>query len=154
MAITLTKEVTDLLADVRTNKVLATVDHLGFPHAEGGVSLLAGEQGTLLYLESFESSSTNKNLVRSIWFDNRVAITLIGSAGESFQIKGKPVKVHITGPLFLKYYHQLRQHQGDVNLAAVWEIEPDEIINDGQAARRKHEEQVHPFFTHLDRLVR
>jgi hypothetical protein len=154
MAVTLTKEVSDLLTDVRTNKVLATLDHRGFPHAEGGVSLLAGEQGTVLYLELFESSATNKNLVRSIWFDNRVAIALTGTEGESFQIKGKPVKVHITGPLFLKYYQLLRQDQENLNLAAVWEIEPDEIINNSQAVRRENEEQAHPFFTHLDRLAR
>lgn len=154
MGVKLAKEIIDLLAEEGSSAVLATIDEHGFPHAVGGLTLRADEQGNLLYLEHFESSQTNRNLTRSIWFNGKVAIALSNRAGTSIQIKGKPVRVHITGPLFLKYYNQVRHEQGDVNLAAVWEIEPDEIIDERQAVRQALEQRERPFFTHLDRIAR
>jgi hypothetical protein len=154
MGTPLTQELVTLLDDEKTTKVLATIDGHGFPHVVSGLPIFAGEQGNLLYLEYFESSVTNRNLTRSIWFDGNVAIALSNSAGKSFQIKGRPIKNHITGPLFLTYYQKIRAAQGNVNLAAVWEIEPLEIINEGQEAQREYESTTRPFFTHLDRIVR
>jgi hypothetical protein len=153
MATVLTKEIVDLLADSGTSKVLATIDEKGFPHAVAGVPIHTDDTGNLLYLEYFESSVTNKNLTRSIWFDGGVAVSL-SNAGHTFQIKGRPIKNHITGPLFLKFYQEIRTKQGNINLAAVWEIEPVEIIDEGQAARREYENTKRPFFTHLDRIAR
>jgi hypothetical protein len=154
MAVELTKEIIDLLAESDTTKVLATLDADGFPHVVVKQSLQPGEDGSILYLELLESSRTNKNLVRSIWYDRSVAIALKGKDGRSWQIKGKPVKTHITGPLFLEHYTAVRERLGDVDLAAVWVIEPKEIINETFAVRREEEERNHPFFTHLDRLAK
>lgn len=154
MAIELTKEIIDLLAEEDTTKVLATLDENGFPHVVVKQSLQPGEDGTILYLELLESSRTNKNLVRSIWYDRGVAVTLKGKDGRSWQIKGKPVKTHITGSLFQKHYTAVRQKLGDVDLAAVWVIEPEEIINETFAVRKDEEERKHPYFTHLDRLAK
>lgn len=154
MAVELTKEIIGILAESDTTKVLATLDADGFPHAVVKQSLQPGEDGTILYLELLESSRTNKNLVRSIWYDRSVAIALKGKDGRSWQIKGKPVKTHITGPLFQKHYSAVRERLGDVDLAAVWVIEPEEIINETFAVRREEEERNHPFFTHLDRLAK
>lgn len=154
MAVELTKEIIDLLAESDTTKVLATLDADGFPHVVVKQSLQPGEDGSILYLELLESSRTNKNLVRSIWYDRSVAIALKGKDGRSWQIKGKPVKTHITGPLFLEHYTAVRERLGDVDLAAVWVIEPEEIINETFAVRREEEERNHPFFTHLDRLAK
>ncbi len=153
MGTPLTQELLTLLADGATTKVLATIDENGSPHAVAGVPLHAGDTGNLLYSEYFESSATSKNLTRSIWFDGIVAITL-SNAGQSFQIKGRPLKNHITGPLFLKLYQEIRAIQGNVNLAAVWEIEPLEIIDESLDTRRKYEDTKRPFFTHLDRIAR
>ncbi|MBI1920990.1 MAG: pyridoxamine 5'-phosphate oxidase family protein [Geobacter sp.] len=154
MSAQLTNEIIDLLKDKETTKVLATLDADGFPHAVVKQSLQPGEDGNILYLELLESSRTNKNLVRSIWFDRKVAIALKGKDGRSWQIKGKPVKTHITGPLFQKHYTAVRKRLGDVDLAAVWVIEPEEVIEETFAARRAEEERKHPLFTHLDRLAR
>ena len=154
MAVELTKEIIDLLADEDTTKVLATLDADGFPHAVVKQSLQPGEDGTIHYLELLESSRTGKNLVRSLWYDYRVAITLKGRDGRSWQIKGKPVKTHITGSLFQRHYTAVRERFGDADLAAVWVIEPEEIINETFAARREEEERKHPYFTHLDRLAK
>ena len=154
MASQLTSELIDLLGDSETTKVLATLDADGFPHAVVKQSLQPGEEGRIIYLELLESSRTNKNLVRSLWFDQKVAIALRGKDGRSWQVKGKPVKTHITGALFQQHYTAIRERLGDVDLAAVWEIEPEEVIEETLAARKTEEERKHPFFTHLDRLAK
>jgi hypothetical protein len=108
MAVELTKEIIDLLAESDTTKVLATLDANGLPHAVVKQSLQPGEDGTILYLELLESSrptkSREKHLVRQ-----SVAIALKGKDGRSWQIKGKPVKTHITGPLFQEHYIAVRE---------------------------------------------
>jgi len=92
--------------------------------------------------------------VRSIWFGGKVAISLSGSDGRSIQIKGRPVKTHITGPLYQSHYERIRALLGDVDLAGVWVIEPDEVIDESFAARKSREEALHPDFIHLDLLAR
>lgn len=154
MATELKKELLDLLADNDTVKVLTTLGADGSPHSVVKQSLQSGADGNLLFLELLESSRTNKNLVRSIWYNRYVAVTLAGRDGRSFQIKGKPLKAHITGPLFLTWYAAVREKLGDVDLAAVWVIEPEEIINETYAVRKGEEEGKHPYFTHLDRLAK
>lgn len=154
MAAQLTTEIIDLFTDAESTKILATLDGDGFPHAVVKQSLQVGDDGNLLYLELLESSRTNRNLVRSIWFDQKVAVTVTGRGGQSYQIKGKPVKTHITGPVFQQYYTAIRERLGDVDLAAVWVIEPEEIVEETFAVRRADEERKHPFFNHLDRLAR
>lgn len=153
MAAQLTTEIIELLNDRDSTKVLATLDSDGFPHAVVKQSLQPAQDGNILYLELIESSRTNKNLVRSIWFNQKVAITLIGRDGRSYQIKGAPVKTHITGPLFQEQYSAVRQRLGDVDLAAVWVIEPQEIIDETFGKRKAEEEAAHPLFQHLDRLA-
>ena len=153
MAIQLSRNIIELIEDNNTTKVLATLDANGFPHAVVKQSLHTGEDGNLLYLELLESSLTNRNLVRSIWFNQKVSIALWGKNGQSYQIKGKPVKTHITGPLFQKHYLAVRERLGDVELAAVWVIEPEEVVDESFARRKAEEEAAHPFFRHLDRLA-
>src|ERR1035438_9555052 len=46
-----------------------------------------------------------------------------------------------------------RRRLGDVDLSAVWVIEPEEVINENILVRRAEEEQAHPLFRHLDRLA-
>ncbi|ACM20016.1 hypothetical protein Geob_1658 [Geotalea daltonii FRC-32] len=154
MAVQLTKEIIDLLNNHESTKVLSTLDGDDFPHAAVKESLLAGEDGNILYLEFLESSRTNKNLVRSIWFNKKVAIAVKGKQGESYQIKGIPLKTHITGPLFQEHYNAVREKHGDVDLAAVWVIEPEEIIDESFAKRKAEEDAAHSVFLHLDRIAR
>ncbi len=154
MATNLSKEIIDLFTDSGSTKILATLDGDGVPHAVVKQSLQISEDGNLLYLELLESSRTNRNLVRSIWFDQKVSIAVTGKGGESYQIKGKPVKTHITGPVFQQHYTAVRERLGDVDLAAVWVIEPEEVIDESFATRRAEEERKHPFFMHLDRLAK
>lgn len=154
MAAKLNNEVVDLLKRDDSIKVLATVGEQGHPHAAAKPFFRVDDDGNLLYLELVESSRTQKNLVRSIWFDQKVSVSVSDNKGHSWQIKGKPVKTHITGPLFLEHYREVRRQLGNVDLSAVWVIEPEEVINENIFARQAEEERAHPLFTHLDRLAR
>ena len=120
MSLVLSSEALSLLDDPATVKILATVDGDGAPHAVVKQSLHAGADGRrLFYLELLDTSATNRNLVGSLWYDGRVAITLAGSEGRSVQIKGRAVKNHVTGPLFLEHYRRVRDLYGDVDIAGV-----------------------------------
>jgi hypothetical protein len=145
--------VIDLFDDPLVQKALATVDADGVPHIEVPHALLLGNDGHIHYLELLESSATNRNLVRSIWFDAQVAITLAAKDGRTVQIKGTPVKVHITGALFQQHYQTIRAQLGDVDLAGVWVIRPDGIIDQSFRAAAAREAAEHPDFIHLDRLA-
>jgi hypothetical protein len=145
--------VIDLFEDPLVQKTLATVDADGVPHIEVPHALLLSDDGHIHYLELLESSATNRNLVRSIWFDAKLAIVLAATDGRVVQIKGTPVKVHITGALFQQHYQAVRAQLGDVDLAGVWVIRLDEIIDQSFKAASAREAALHPDFIHLDRLA-
>ncbi len=148
------QEIVNLINDPATVKVLVTVDRQGVPHAVVKDSFWINAAGQLLYLELLESSRTNKNMIASLWFEQKVTIVLLGNDGISYQIKGRPVKTHVSGPVFREQYVRIREKLGDTDLAAVWVIEPEEIINESYTARRREEEDRHPYFKHLDRLAK
>jgi len=154
MSATLSKEVIDLLNDETTTKVLATIDGKGLPHAVIRNELHAGEDGNLHLPELLESSATNRNLLRSLWFDRKVAVTLQGKDGRSVQIKGRPIKTHISGPLFLDHYRKVQEKNADVDLAAVWVIAPDDVQETGFAALKAKQDAERPTFVHLNRLMK
>lgn len=154
MTLSLPAAAVRLLNADTTVKLLATTDAQGIPHVVAKQSLHLGTDGRIHYLEQLETSQSNRNLVRAIWFDRTVAIALIGANGENWQIKGRPVKAHVTGPLFLEHYRALRQQDPDADLAAVWVIAPAEAIDQSLCRRRQEERQRHPHFVHLDRLAR
>ncbi|MFT4080594.1 hypothetical protein [Rhodomicrobium sp.] len=154
MSLVLNADVIALLEHPDTVRILATVDGQGVPHAVVKKSIHLGDDGNIHYLELLETSATNRNMVRSIWFDGTVAITLANPDGRSAQIKGRPVKAHITGPLFLHHYNRLKDIDADAELAAVWIIEPRLVLDQTFAARRDAERASHPHFAHLDRLRR
>ena len=135
MTVTLDQDVIDLLNDPATVKVLATVDGDGAPHAAIKRSLHLAGDGKLHFRELIESSATNRNLVRALWFDRAVSILLYAPDGRSVLIKGRPVKTHITGPLFQRHYQEVRARLGDVDLAAVWVIVPVSVSDQRVALR-------------------
>lgn len=153
MPSSLSPEVVALLNDPATLKVLATVDGNGAPHAVFKDSLHVAD-GEIHLLELLESSTTGKNLVRSVWFDRPLAIALRAADGRQFQIKGRAVRTHITGALFQAHYRRLRQSDPDADLAGVWVIAPDAVTDQRPGPRRQDESAAHPGFIHLDRLLK
>ena len=154
MATKLNKEIIALFSSDDSTKVLATINEHGYPHAAAKPFIRVDDDGNLLYLELVESSRTQKNLVRSIWFNQKVSVSVSDRSGQSWQINGTPVKTLITGPIFLHHYRDVRKRLGDVDLSAVWVIEPEEVINENISVRHAEEEQAHPLFRHLDRLAK
>jgi hypothetical protein len=153
MSAHLAPEIIELLNAPDTVKVLATVDGQGNPHAVIKKSLHVADDGTIHCLEILETSNTARNVTSALWFERRVAILLFGKDGRQVQIKGKPLKYHISGPLFLRHYSAVRERLGDVDLAGVWVIDPEEVIDENFAARKAREESEHSSFIHLDRIA-
>ncbi|AYH45570.1 pyridoxamine 5'-phosphate oxidase family protein [Azoarcus sp. DN11] len=154
MSTPLSTEVIELLNDASTIKVLATIDGEGSPHAVVRNELYAAGDGTLILPELLESSPTNRNLLRSLWFDRNVAVSLLAGDGRSFQIKGKALKTHVSGALFQRHYVEARERQGNVGLAAVWVIEPEEAWSEDFGHLRALQEAERPTLTHLDQLAK
>lgn len=152
MSTQLSQDAIDLLNDKATVKVLATVDSQGVPHAVFKQSLHLGANGRIHLLELIESSTTNRNLTGSIWFDRTVSILLRGENGRSVQIKGRVVKNHISGALFEQHYVAVREKRG-VDLAGVWEIEPEQVLDQDFSIRRAEEDARHPNLIHFDRIA-
>lgn len=151
MGIQLDPALVALLRDDATTKVLATVGADGKPHAAVKQSLTVSEEGNLVHHELLESSRTSKNLLRALWSDGRVSV-LVRRDDESWVITGRPIRAEIAGPDFQREYVRIRERLGDVDLAALWVIEPEAAARQSYAARRADEEAAHPHFTHLDRI--
>ena len=148
----LPKEAVDIISDSESIKVLVTADEEGNPHAAFKDSLTVLDDGNLAFGEEFEGSQTNVNMVRSIWFDKNVELTVRNRIGTAFQIKGKPYRFAHSGPLFKKFYLAEREKRGaDSELAGVWIIRPEEVRNETYEVRKKEEDEKHPFFRHFDR---
>lgn len=148
----LTKEVVELINDSESIKIIATSDEQGNPHIAFKGCLTVLEDGNLAFAEEFEGSQTNINLVKSIWFDRNVEVTVRGKNRTKFQIKGKPYRYAYTGPLFKKFYLAARKKWGpDSDIAGVWVITPEEVKNETFAVKKKEEDEKHPFFKHFDR---
>jgi hypothetical protein len=147
-------DVRTLLEDKNTVKILTSVDGRGIPHATVKNSMVLDGDGNLLYLELIETSVTNSNMVRSIWFGKIVSVLLVSSDGRSVQIKGIPLRCLVTGPLFESHYVKIREELGDVELGAVWLIEPEECRDETFASRFAEESAAHPLILHLDRIAK
>ena len=148
----LPQEALNLIKNSETIKILTTVDEDGNPHAAFREDLTVQDDGNLAFGEPFEGSQTNVNLVRSLWFDKKVELTLRDRSGTTFQIVGKPYRYAHSGPLFKKFYLAEREKRGaDSELAGVWIIKPEEVRNETYDVRKKEEDEKHPFFRHFDR---
>lgn len=154
MAVAISQEVKEIILDKDTIKVLASVDLDGNPHVVAKGSLSVNDEGKIVYLELLESSKTNKNLIGSLWFEKKVAINVISKDRRSFQIKGKPIKTLVAGRVYEEYYKKAQEKNKDNDLAAVYFIEPEEVIEETYFARKEIEGKKHPLYIHLDRLAK
>lgn len=152
MTVELNKEIIELLNNDAIT-VLAMVDENGQPHSFQKTMRVL-ENGKLAYLELTESSKSYKNFTRSLWFNQKISITVVGGDGGSWRITGKPEKIIISGPFFEQNYKNIRQKLGDVDLAAICIIEPEEITNESFLYLFQEQEKQQPIFKHLDRLIK
>lgn len=154
MASVINDELAAIIAEKETSKVLATVGKEGIPHAVTKGSIRVNQDGNLEYWELLEGSQTNKNLVYSLWFDKKVAVTITAKDKRSFLIVGKPVKTIVAGRKFQEEYEKVQKIFADSELAAIWIIEPEQVKEETYAVRRKEETVIHPYYVHLDSLAK
>ncbi|NTW84273.1 MAG: pyridoxamine 5'-phosphate oxidase family protein [Chlorobiaceae bacterium] len=149
----LPEELIELINDPAAVKLVGTVDAEGTPHlvVKGTLTTLDGEH--IVFAEGYEGTKSNKNLVRSIWFDGKVSINVTKGIS-SYQIKGRPYKYLITGSVFRTLLDRAREKRGpEADIAGVWVIVPEEVRNEspGVRAREVIGERGH-FHQHLDLL--
>jgi hypothetical protein len=142
------------LNNPQTVKVLATVDSNGVPHSAFKDSLRLRNDGLLEYNEIIETSHTNRNMVRAIWFGNEVSISLLTPDKKSYLIKGAPKATLISGREYRKRYEAHQNLHPDSDMGAVWLIEPSSIEETTLEKRRLEEDESHPLLRHLDRLIK
>lgn len=151
MAEILSREVIELIKTPGTYKVLATKDKHGQVHVVFKGSLTVDEEGNIVVLELLETSQTNRNLTYSLWFHKTVAVNVLGQNGRSYQIKGVPYKVLVSGPEFEQKYREVRARNPKSDLSGVWIIHPSEVKEETYAVRLQEEIEQYPIIGHLDR---
>ncbi|MFD2232551.1 hypothetical protein [Phaeospirillum tilakii] len=142
-----------LLADPATVKVLAVPGPGDLPRLVPVPALQEGDQERLVLPERHESAESQRGLLRALWYDRPVALLLTHPDGRALELRARPLQAHVTGPLFLRHYQELRGREGDVGLSAVWEIAVEAGFDQSLAARDAAEAARHPGFTHLDRIA-
>ncbi|MDR1797800.1 MAG: pyridoxamine 5'-phosphate oxidase family protein [Clostridiales Family XIII bacterium] len=143
-----------LLEDPRCVKALATVGEAGAPHVVYKDSMRLDADGNLEFYEMVETSQTGRNLVHCLWYGKEVAVNLLGSGGESLQIKGVPVRAVVCGDAFEAAYVKLRErYGGDADLSAIWTVEVREVRGNGLAHRLARQRERFPLIGHIDRFV-
>lgn len=150
----LDKELLSALKREDSAKILSTADEDGVPSAVFSPSLHVDKDGNLVHLELFESSNTTRNLTRGIWFSKKVSVSVRSAEGREWSISGTPFKVHIAGSLFQRHYEEARKAYGDADLAGVWLIEPNSVVEETHSRRLAEQDAKHPFYRHLDRLAK
>ena len=87
MPLTFQPIIRELLDDTGTTKIVATTTEDGSPYAVTSPFLHLNHDGFFVHLELLETSITNKNLLRDLWYDKKAAINLTGKDGRSFLIQ-------------------------------------------------------------------
>lgn len=154
MSEVISEELRNIINDPETLKVIASVSVDGDIHVVYKQSLHVNDEGLLEFNEIIESSQNNKNMVNSIWFDKEIAINVLSKDRRSFEIKGVVHKAYIAGAYFEEVYRKVTEELGCYDLSTVWTIKVKSASEKTFAKRAKEEEQLHPSFRHLDRLVK
>lgn len=158
------QSIISLLRDATTIKALATVSKQGVPHVTVDPAITVDEKGNLLYLEFFENSESNVNLINSLWFKRQAAIyvtkqeesdpTEPASSAASWQIRGIPTHSVISGPLFEQCYREALAKDQEADLSTVWIIRPVEVIDESRSFKKQQQKENHPLIMHLDHLAK
>jgi hypothetical protein len=153
MDVRIDKELAKKINAPSTVKAVATVSKDGIPHVVYKGSLRADEEGRIVFYELIESSRNGKNLVYSIWFDKKVAVNILDGEGKSYEIIGRPLQCITCGKQFEDTYKAVRERLGDVDLSAIWIVQPEEIREETFFVRKTQEEESYPIIKHLDRFM-
>lgn len=154
MAVKIEKKIADAVNNPESIKVLASTDRHGNINVVAKGSISVTEDGRIKYWELLESSQTNKNVTFALWFNKEIAINVITTDKRSYQIKGIPRVNLNAGHEYEENYIKAQEKNKDNDLAAVYYIEPIEIIEETYSKRLDEETKKHPLYIHLDRLAK
>lgn len=149
----LTENLIKIISEDETKANIATLDEDGSPYTVPSPFIGYDGNGKLIHLELLETSTTHRNILRSLWFDKPVTVTIQAADDRTYVIKNRVFKAYVSGPEFSRHYSLIRQKLDDADLAAVWLLEPYEVIEETYSVRKAREEELHPFHKHLDRLA-
>ncbi|MDR0663990.1 MAG: hypothetical protein LBF86_00490 [Helicobacteraceae bacterium] len=134
-------------------KVLTTLDENGAPHSVCKGSLRwSGE--LIESWEILESSETNRNLTRAIWFDKPIAILLITPDKKTYQFSVKASRNIVSGKEFTRAYEAAQERYGGRAIAGVWRYEIVSVKDETPSTRIAEEQAARPYFVHLDQLAK
>ncbi|MBQ8296945.1 MAG: hypothetical protein IJX77_04100 [Ruminococcus sp.] len=153
MSVKINGTLRNILSDKSTIKLLATLTPEGEVHSAVKQSIFADEDGNIVYLEFFEKSQTNIDLVNSIWFDKTVSITAVTPERKSWYIKGKPVRTRVFGKEYEAFYRQAEENNPNNDLVAVYYIEPLEIYEQTYDVQQAKHKEKFPLYAHLDKYA-
>lgn len=154
MSQVISEELRNIINDPESLKVIASVNVDGEIHVVYKQPLHVNNDGLLEFNEIIESSQNNKNMVNSIWYDKEIAINVLTKDRRSFEIKGVAHKAYIAGAYFEEVYRKVTEEIGCYDLSTVWTIEVKSVEEKTFAKRAKEEEELHPTYRHLDRLLK
>ncbi len=145
-------ELVKILQDPESIKAVGTLNADGSPYVVINYTLTTLDSKTLIFSEELEKSSSNKNMVQSIWFDKPVSVN-VTQGGTSFNIQARPYLCLIAGKLFQEMLLRTRSVGGqDADISTVWILQPEKISNTSAGILRHELESAHPYFgQHLDR---
>lgn len=141
MGIKLEEKLINIINSKSTIKALATVDKNGVPHVTYKGSFQFRNDGTIEFYEIIDTSVTNQNLIASIGFDKVVAVNFLSEEKESYQIKAKIKEAITSGQEFKKANQAIQKRFGDIDIAAVWILEPVEFREENFSKRREDKKQ-------------
>lgn len=149
---TLPQGVIGLLQDPESVKIIGTLNQDGSAHVVVSNSLAVVDRRLIAFGEELEKSQSNKNMVRSIWFDKPVTIN-VTKQDQAYLIRAKTYKCLIVGNLFQEFLLRARAVAGsDADISTVWMVIPEDVRNLSAALLRHEQERLHPYFDrHLDR---
>ncbi|MCL1967157.1 MAG: hypothetical protein FWF67_04680 [Fibromonadales bacterium] len=148
----LLQQVRDIVADSGSLKIVSTLNENGTIHSAPKGSLKVNEAGQLEYVEVLESSSSYKNVVRSLWFDKKVTVLVIGVDKRSYEITGNIKRILTSGRHFENAYKAILEKRG-FGIAAVIQIDVESVADLDISKGIERQKREHFFFTHLDRLA-
>jgi hypothetical protein len=148
----LLKRVQDAVADPGGVKVVSTLNENGTIHSAPKGTLTVNAAGQLEYLEVLESSASYKNTVRSLWFDKKVTVLIVGSDRKAFEIVGTVKRILVAGQQYEDAYNAFLERKG-FGIAAIIQIDIDSVTDLDISIGIERQKREHFFFTHLDRLA-
>jgi hypothetical protein len=134
-------------------KVLVTLDENGAPHPVCKGSLRYNGESVESW-EILESSETNRNLTRAIWFDKPIAILLILPDRKAYKFSVRASRNIIAGKAFTRAYEAAQERFKGRGIAGVWQYEVISVKEETASVRIDEEKTARPYFTHLDQLAK